>query len=179
MKNNNKRNLIIKAAERRFSKLGYYATTIEEIAKDLRVAKGGIFYYFKTKEDLYFEIVIRQKDKFINEIINITNLQTLLNFFLHQSFNPNEEFNIFITTLINYNLDKTNERENEIIEKFIVELKNHISQFFNNKKDELEILFIEHTLQSLLLPNNLLKQTLKDESQIILFQKYFENIFSH
>jgi AcrR family transcriptional regulator len=51
-----KRALIIKAAAHTFGRKGFHATTLEEIAADLKVTKASLYYYFSTKEELLFEV---------------------------------------------------------------------------------------------------------------------------
>jgi AcrR family transcriptional regulator len=46
---------IIHSAIKIFSKKGYTKTTIEDIAKNAKIAKGLVYYYFKTKEEIYLE----------------------------------------------------------------------------------------------------------------------------
>ena len=48
---------ILKAAAQRFAKYGFYKTTIEEIASDLNKVKSALYYYFKTKEDLFKAVI--------------------------------------------------------------------------------------------------------------------------
>jgi TetR/AcrR family transcriptional regulator len=48
-----KRALIVDAAMRHFARNGYEATRIEDIAAELRVAKGSIFQHFGNKEGLF------------------------------------------------------------------------------------------------------------------------------
>jgi AcrR family transcriptional regulator len=47
---------IVKSATIFFSKYGFYKTTVDEIAKHIHKAKGGIYYYFKSKEELFNEV---------------------------------------------------------------------------------------------------------------------------
>lgn len=53
-----KEDIFNKAAEI-FAKKGYERTTLEEIAAELRMTKGSIYYYFKGKEDILFQCLIR------------------------------------------------------------------------------------------------------------------------
>jgi AcrR family transcriptional regulator len=53
---NRKRRLILKTAARIFARNGFQKTTIDEIAEALQVTKPTIYYYFKNKEDLLFQI---------------------------------------------------------------------------------------------------------------------------
>lgn len=51
-----KRALIIKAAAHAFGRKGFHATTLEEIAAELKVTKASLYYYFSTKEELLYEV---------------------------------------------------------------------------------------------------------------------------
>jgi AcrR family transcriptional regulator len=52
-----RRRQLVDAAWKLFSRKGYLATTTEEIAAGAGVTKGALYFHFKTKEDLLFEIV--------------------------------------------------------------------------------------------------------------------------
>ena len=54
------KNLIIESATKYFSKYGFHKTTMEEVAKHIHKAKGVLYYYFKSKEEL-FEAVLKQE----------------------------------------------------------------------------------------------------------------------
>jgi AcrR family transcriptional regulator len=45
---------IMKAAAAAFKRLGYHGATLEEIAAALRMKKGNLYYYFRSKEDILF-----------------------------------------------------------------------------------------------------------------------------
>lgn len=46
---------ILRTAANLFNRNGYYETTIEDIANELRVTKGSIYYYVDSKEDLLLQ----------------------------------------------------------------------------------------------------------------------------
>lgn len=48
---------IIESATIFFSKYGFYKTTMDEIAQHIHKAKGAIYYYFKSKEELFNEVL--------------------------------------------------------------------------------------------------------------------------
>jgi len=54
-----KRINIIDAAERVFFSKGYDTAKMEDIAEEAEFSKGTLYLYFKSKEELYFEIVSR------------------------------------------------------------------------------------------------------------------------
>jgi AcrR family transcriptional regulator len=60
-----KANQIIDAAQKRFALHGFEKTTMKEIAGDLNMSKGSLYYYFPDKEHLYKAIVCKEHDLFI------------------------------------------------------------------------------------------------------------------
>jgi TetR/AcrR family transcriptional regulator, cholesterol catabolism regulator len=52
-----RREELIDAAVRVFANKGYEATSTQEIAEELGVLKGSIYYYIDSKEDLLFSVV--------------------------------------------------------------------------------------------------------------------------
>jgi TetR/AcrR family transcriptional repressor of mexJK operon len=57
-----KERVILEAARKRFAHFGYQKVTMEEVAEDVGVVKGALYYYFPTKESL-FEAVLREERK--------------------------------------------------------------------------------------------------------------------
>ena len=57
-KKEKRRNAIIRASLRVFSRKGYEATALDEVAREARLAKGTLYLYFKDKEDLYFHVML-------------------------------------------------------------------------------------------------------------------------
>src|SRR5690625_1113416 len=53
-----RKKLIINAATESFSKYGYKATTMDQVAKLANVGKGTIYTFFKNKEELFNEIMM-------------------------------------------------------------------------------------------------------------------------
>jgi TetR/AcrR family transcriptional regulator len=52
-----RKKLILEAAAQSFSLFGYKATTMDQVAKLANVGKGTIYTFFKTKEELFDEII--------------------------------------------------------------------------------------------------------------------------
>ena len=63
-----KRESIIQAAIGVFSKKGFQAATISEIARRAGVAEGSIYQYFKNKEDLFFSIPVEKTKEFRTQL---------------------------------------------------------------------------------------------------------------
>lgn len=51
------RDSILLVAGRLFSRFGFHRTSMDEIAKVARKAKGSLYYHFPSKEDLFREVV--------------------------------------------------------------------------------------------------------------------------
>jgi len=47
---------IFEAAVHCFNKNGYYETTIDSIAAEAKISKGGIYYHFNSKKELFIEL---------------------------------------------------------------------------------------------------------------------------
>ncbi|MCM8807027.1 MAG: TetR/AcrR family transcriptional regulator [Candidatus Omnitrophica bacterium] len=63
-----KRNLILKTAEKLISEKGYTRTTIEQIANKAKIGKGTFYLYFKNKEDLFISIIDKNLENLMREI---------------------------------------------------------------------------------------------------------------
>lgn len=53
-----RRNAVLAAAEELFSEKGYRNTTIQEVAEKAGLSKGGVYLYFKSKEELYLSVCL-------------------------------------------------------------------------------------------------------------------------
>lgn len=63
---------ILASAARIFYEKGYHATTIEDVARDVGMLKGSLYYYIDSKEDLLYELlkdVIMQGERRVAEAI--------------------------------------------------------------------------------------------------------------
>jgi AcrR family transcriptional regulator len=52
-----RRQQILEAAMNCFARKGYHLTTMDDIAAELPFSKGLLYYYFKTKRDLFLDIL--------------------------------------------------------------------------------------------------------------------------
>ena len=71
---------IIKTAEKLFSENGYSKTSVESIIKEMGVAKGTFYYYFKSKEEVLEALVDYTLDQVMNmaeQVANDTSMDAL------------------------------------------------------------------------------------------------------
>jgi AcrR family transcriptional regulator len=59
---------ILDAAAELVLRWGYKKTTIDDIAKQARVAKGTIYLHWKTREDLFMALLIREDFKYAEDL---------------------------------------------------------------------------------------------------------------
>jgi len=51
---------ILAAAEDVFARKGYYQARMEDIAEEAELAKGTLYYYFKSKDEIYLHLLDRE-----------------------------------------------------------------------------------------------------------------------
>ncbi len=82
-----KRQMILDIATRIFLRYGYAKTSLDEIASEAKIAKGTIYYYFSSKDELFVNVVSEQSKELINDIEQKLNtkqgFEEKLRFFLH------------------------------------------------------------------------------------------------
>src|SRR5437660_573743 len=72
-----KKQLIINAAIKCFAQKGFHSTSIQEIVDTAGIAKGSVYSYFKSKEDLLFVALKREYDRMMSEIFTVANDKNL------------------------------------------------------------------------------------------------------
>ncbi|QUW28810.1 TetR/AcrR family transcriptional regulator [Bacillus cereus] len=86
-----RRKEILETAERLFLTKGYTKTTVNDILKEIGIAKGTFYHYFKSKEEVMDEIIMRvikedvAKAKVIVSNPNIPVLEKLFQVLMEQS----------------------------------------------------------------------------------------------
>ncbi len=131
---------LISAAKKIFSEKGYYDTKVSDIVKEAGVAQGTFYLYFKSKEEIFKEIILditgnienilkkyeKSKDSVEKIIIDLkaevtTYLYThkeIARIFLFQLFTMKEFIDLYFETL-----EKFEKIEKSIIERAIKEGK--------------------------------------------------------
>ena len=78
--NGSKRDLnrenILKIAREIFSKYGYKKTTLDDIANAVRKGKSSLYYYFKSKEDLFQAVIMKEVEILARELEIVINRNT-------------------------------------------------------------------------------------------------------
>jgi len=66
-----KKDAIVKSASKAFGRKGFGSATIEEIANEMKMTKGSLYYYFKTKEELLYEAHLLSLKAVVEKITQI------------------------------------------------------------------------------------------------------------
>jgi TetR/AcrR family transcriptional regulator, fatty acid metabolism regulator protein len=64
--------LILRAAEAEFTEKGYRDTSMDEIAARVGIAKGTVYLYFPSKQDLVFALIEREFKMFLEKFEHIS-----------------------------------------------------------------------------------------------------------
>ncbi|HNM77344.1 MAG TPA: TetR/AcrR family transcriptional regulator [Tepidiformaceae bacterium] len=98
-KSETRRREVLHAAARVFSENGFHASTTEDIARAMGSSKGVIYYYFRSKEEIYLEVVSTA----------ILGAQERLELILAQALPPAETLREAIRIHLAYNLNEQEE----------------------------------------------------------------------
>ncbi|GAA0340539.1 TetR/AcrR family transcriptional regulator [Oceanobacillus oncorhynchi subsp. oncorhynchi] len=66
-----KKEEIMQSAIHLFSKKGYAATSVQEIANDCRISKGTLYNFFDSKEDLLIQVIRHNHRKMLEQAENL------------------------------------------------------------------------------------------------------------
>lgn len=120
-----KKQAILAAATRLFSEKGFKETRMSEISKMTGAAEGTIFYHFKSKEELFLEILKNFKEDIIKEFTNYSDTnsfengiemaENVISFYLYLAGSMEERF-LLLHRHDAYELAEVNSRCREYLE---------------------------------------------------------------
>jgi AcrR family transcriptional regulator len=115
---------IIRAAAKRFGRHGFGKTTLEEIARDVRIGKPTIYHYFKSKDDLFYSSITFQSSQFIEDIKAIFNNQDLpigaklLEYFAFKE-SVHQRYKLLYDLMLSLFKDDSLEKEKQILQSLL------------------------------------------------------------
>ena len=115
---------IIRAAAKRFSRHGFGKTTLEEIARDVRIGKPTIYHYFKSKDELFYSSITFQSSQFIEDIKAIFNNQDLpvgarlLEYFAFKE-SVHQRYSLLYDLMLSLFKDDSMEKEKQILQSLL------------------------------------------------------------
>jgi len=88
------RKKLLAIAGRLFWQKGYLATSIDDIAKSAKMNKASLYYYFKNKADVLYELASATMQALIDQALPI----------LNSSLQPEEKLKVFIVKHLTFGL---------------------------------------------------------------------------
>lgn len=132
---NNITNELIETGKRLFTTFGYQKTSIQDITKRVGIAQGTFYHFFRSKEDLYFDILELEEKSLRERIVTFKPNATLL---------PEEKLQQilrYIVTVIN---------ESALLQQFFSEDHLHLMRTFDKEKWKQHVIHDERAIQALL-----------------------------
>lgn len=130
------RDNIIEVARSMFSRYGYKKTTVDDIAINSKKAKSSLYYYFKSKEEIFEAVVDKEADIIREKLLNVINNHKI------KSINKLKEY---IHIRMNSVRDMVNFYE-AMKNEFLTDLD--FIEKIRRKYDDQEIMLIENILIS-------------------------------
>jgi AcrR family transcriptional regulator len=120
-----RRNAILRAARREFFEKGFRSVTVDSIARCAELSKGAIYLYFKSKEEIYAQILLRDIDKFHDRVETLMdtsksasdNLRQFAEVYTAFFLSDRELFRIFMNFMIQHHPVNFTPRINDHIVK--------------------------------------------------------------
>lgn len=134
---NERKSQIIKAAAKRFARHGPLKTTLDEVARDIRIGKATIYHYFKSKDELYFATLKWECENYIEQIKTLLTseneqLISKLSNYISLKETVSENNKLIHESLLNYLNQRSFEQEKETIGWLLTKETELIKQFLTN-----------------------------------------------
>jgi len=123
------RDKIIKEAENLFSKYNYNSVSLNDIALKNKITKAAFYYHFKSKEELFVEIIKKAHTNISTKISEILNLDIILEEKFKKIIIASLDINLnskYLTTLSLQKLSKNDKNITNFVCEFKDEMLNQI-----------------------------------------------------
>lgn len=182
---NKTKKLIFEAAIKAFSRKGFHKSTMDEIAEIAGVAKGTLYYHFKSKEDI-FKFIIDEGIRLISDEVkdrteHLTNPREKLEAICRVQFELIEDYFEFFKTMFSqmWGDEERQSQLREVLLKYFNMIGEYIKEASEEKyidKEKLE--FIPYSLfgmMSSMIVYSLLHNKNKDTNALEVFADYTIN----
>ncbi len=124
MKNNDRKIQIIKAADKRFARHGFHKTSMDEIARDIRIGKPTLYYYFESKDALYIEVIRWEFENFLDSLNQIfsneeKSVQKRFEEYFIKKDSVRNDFKLVFEIIIQFISERTTEAETELLKTYL------------------------------------------------------------
>lgn len=131
---------IMDVTDQLFKKYTYHDITLSVIAKELNLARGGLYKYVSSKEEIFLSIYLKKEEAFLNEVCNqlhdknqdIENIATAFSqaFYKHLDL---LKYHQILNSIIETNVSI------EKLAEFKIENNKYIFTLFNNINESIHI----------------------------------------
>lgn len=135
---NKTKRIIFESAIQVFSKAGYSGATMDDIALNAGVAKGTLYYHFKSKEEIFNYIISTGFDVMKEEVVSavsaeedvLSKIRTMCKFQLKLVYENKDFFKVIMSQIWGQELRQLELRKSiedylKTIESFLIEAMNH------------------------------------------------------
>jgi AcrR family transcriptional regulator len=85
---------ILESAKKLFSNYGYSAVSMSEIAKEVKITKAALYYHFKSKKEIYLEVMQKSFEALLEKLKKPIGLKTTFEKKFHQTLMAYLEFSL-------------------------------------------------------------------------------------
>jgi len=180
---------IVRAASKRFGRHGLSKTTLDEIARDVRIGKPTIYHYFKSKDDLFYSSIDFQSSQFIEDIKAIFNNQELpvgarlLEYFAFKE-SINQRYKLLYDLMLALFKDDSLEKEKQILQNLLQKESEVVglilSSIYTGRIESMNIslpFYIVHLSWGLLF-SNIIKEFHVDSKSVNMKELLFKSLES-
>jgi AcrR family transcriptional regulator len=152
-----------------FEKFGLDKTTLEDIAKAVGLNKTSLYYYYKSKEDIFIEVALEEGENYIRSLQQATllkdGIETRMAFYLESRFN-------YYTNVLNMNrisvesMGKLLPRFFELYDALMIREKLFLTQLLEQAVTDQEIILSDPKSTASVLINfsNALKHSVEQQA---------------
>lgn len=90
----NTKEKILESAKKLFSDYGYSAVSMSEIAKEVKITKAALYYHFKSKKEIYLEVIQNSFEALLKKLKEPIGLKTTFEKKFHQTLMAYLEFSL-------------------------------------------------------------------------------------
>jgi len=169
-----KKTELLKIASREFAKYGYKGVSLEKIAKKANITKAAIYYHFKSKAELFRNVVIHKIDELIAEIYSFKddNPSKELQHYIYSYAKTFKKYPCFASILAHEFIEGGRNFDEETLENLSKIFKKLISILKKGEKNGVFIIDNPFSIQLMIVSSLVMNQTTKDLRQRI--SKYID-----
>ncbi|MEP0860468.1 MAG: TetR/AcrR family transcriptional regulator [Ignavibacterium sp.] len=142
MKNNDRKMQIIKAADKRFARHGFHKTNMDEIARDIRIGKPTLYYYFESKDALYIEVIKWEFENYLEVVNQIFSndehsIENRFEEYFIKKDSVRNDFKLIFEIIVQFIAERTTEAETELLKEYLTKeeeiIKKVLVYFYKDK----------------------------------------------